>query len=66
MSWEMVLNDGKDSQLVERVFENFEDGVDWLRQNAPQILNSPWASLDGSDWRQFGTNDRWASFRRAS
>lgn len=55
-----------DAETIHKTFENREDGVDWLRQNAPDLLaKGVWKCLDESpDWFQYGTNGRWASFNR--
>jgi len=65
MSWrmEMVVGSGADD-LVERDFESFEDGVEWLRLNEPRMLAQDWNSLDGDSYRQFGMNYYYAAFTR--
>lgn len=67
MPWKMELCTSRRDGLFSKIFENFEDGVDWLRIYHPSLLApEAYRSVIGDDFRQFGTNYYWASFRRVN
>ncbi len=65
MSWKMTYCRDSKAPVVEKTFENFEDGRAWVEENAPILLHpDTWRHLGDENFRQFGTNYHWASFRR--
>lgn len=66
--WEMTFcpdSFDRDRPTVEKTFETFEDGKAWVAEHAPDLLRPEvWSKIE-DDFRQFGTDNRWAAFRRA-
>ncbi len=64
MSWKMELCLNETADLVEKTFENLEDGYDWLRQNWPTFFRPGVFAVHRADFHQLGTGYSWVAFTR--
>lgn len=62
MAWEMAYCYSGDEDIVQRSFPTLEDGLAWLRENAPVLLKPGVFFKEGDEFRQWGTNYHWACF----
>lgn len=64
-SWSMNFQPDTFTELgTMMTFNSLEEGVEWLRGNAPDLLGSKVWSMKSDDYVQYGTNSRWAGFTR--
>jgi len=66
MTWLMtfVRNSFNPNQpKILKEFDTYEDGLAWLREEAPDLLRKGVWSIHAEGWHQHGTNNRWATFQ---
>lgn len=64
MSWKMQMCLSGDKPLTEKTFESLEDGIDWLRQNHPGMLDPHRFRIQRDGFRQFGEGYYWTTLER--
>lgn len=63
--WKMQLCMAGEKPMIERVFEDLEEGTAWVDQQFPAMLPNRRFETHSHDYHQWGEGYYWVTFQRA-